>query len=72
VHYLTQWRMQCASLLSRETQASVASIGSEAGYVSENASARAFKLAVGLPTAGWRRQTEIALRSASVDTNAES
>jgi len=56
MQYLTQWRMQCASRLLRETQDSVASIAFEVGYDSEAAFSRAFKRAVGLPPATWRRR----------------
>ncbi|HVY65675.1 MAG TPA: AraC family transcriptional regulator [Gammaproteobacteria bacterium] len=56
MQYLTQWRMQAASRLLRDTRASVASIALDVGYDSEAAFARAFKRAVGLPPAAWRRQ----------------
>lgn len=55
MQYLTQWRMQIAARLLRETQAPVASIALEVGYDSEAAFARAFKRLVGLPPATWRR-----------------
>jgi AraC-like DNA-binding protein len=56
MQYLTQWRMQAASRLLRDTRASVASIALDVGYDSEAAFARAFKRAVGTPPAAWRRQ----------------
>jgi len=56
MQYLTNWRMQLASRLLRDTQSSVASIALEVGYDSEAAFARAFKRLVGLPPATWRRQ----------------
>jgi AraC-like DNA-binding protein len=56
MQYLTQWRMQLASRLLRDTRASVASIALDVGYDSEAAFARAFKRGVGTPPAAWRRQ----------------
>ena len=56
IQYLTQWRMQAASRLLRDTRASVASIAMDVGYDSEAAFARAFKRAAGAPPAAWRRQ----------------
>jgi len=55
MHYLAQWRMQAAARLLRESAAPVASIAREVGYESEAAFTRAFKRAVGMPPAGWRR-----------------
>lgn len=55
MQYLTHWRMQLASNLLRGTNANVASIALEVGYESEAAFARAFKRAVGMPPAAWRR-----------------
>jgi len=55
VQYLTNWRMQLASRLLRDTQSSVASIALEVGYDSEPSFARAFKRLVGMPPATWRR-----------------
>jgi AraC-like DNA-binding protein len=56
MQYLTQWRMQSASRLLRETRASVASVAIDVGYDSEAAFSRAFKREVGQPPAAWRRQ----------------
>lgn len=56
MQYLTQWRMQAASRLLRETRASVAAVALDVGYDSEAAFARAFKRAAGMPPAAWRRQ----------------
>ena len=56
MQYLTQWRMQAAARLLRETHAPVASIALEVGYESEAAFARAFKRLSGSPPAAWRRQ----------------
>jgi len=67
MQYLTNWRMQLASRLLRETQSSVAAIALEVGYDSEAAFARAFKRLVGTPPAAWRRmQGELNARSARV------
>jgi AraC-like DNA-binding protein len=64
MQYLTQWRMQAASRLLCETRASVASVALDVGYESEAAFARAFKRAVGLPPATWRRRQAEAADSA--------
>ena len=56
MQYLTHWRMQVASALLRNTNATVASVAQEAGYDSEAAFARAFKRLAGMPPAAWRRQ----------------
>jgi len=64
MQYLTQWRMQVASRLLRDTQSPVASIALEVGYDSEAAFSRAFKRLAGVPPAAWRRsQAQAALRS---------
>jgi AraC-like DNA-binding protein len=55
MQYLTNWRMQIASGLLRNTNATVATIALEVGYDSEAAFARAFKRLVGVPPATWRR-----------------
>lgn len=54
--YLTQWRIQLATQLLRDSHTSVAAIGSQVGYASETAFNRAFRRVVGLPPAAWRRQ----------------
>src|SRR5262249_32634207 len=56
MQYLTQWRMQAASRLLRDTRSTVASIALDVGYDSEAAFARAFKRSTGVPPAAWRRQ----------------
>jgi len=55
MQYLTQWRMQAAANLLRESHATVASVALDVGYESETAFARAFKRQVGTPPASWRR-----------------
>ena len=56
MQYLTNWRMQLAARLLRESQSNVASIALEVGYDSEAAFARAFKRIMGAPPATWRRK----------------
>jgi AraC-like DNA-binding protein len=56
MQYLAQWRMQLASRMMRESQASVLSIALRIGYDSEAAFGRAFKRLVGMPPAAWRRK----------------
>jgi len=55
MQYLTQWRMQVAANLLRQSRLSVASIALDVGYESEAAFSRAFKRFVGAPPASWRR-----------------
>jgi AraC-like DNA-binding protein len=55
MQYLTQWRMQAAANLLRQSSAPIASIALDVGYESEAAFARAFKRLVGAPPAAWRR-----------------
>jgi AraC-like DNA-binding protein len=55
MHYLANWRMQCAAGLLRAGEATVATIAQEVGYDTEAAFARAFKRLVGQPPAAWRR-----------------
>jgi len=55
IQYLTQWRMQLASGLLRNSNSTVGAIAIEVGYRSEAAFARAFKRLVGQPPATWRR-----------------
>jgi len=56
MQYLAQWRMQVASRLLLQSTMNVAAVALEAGYDSEAAFSRAFKRAVGLPPAAWRRE----------------
>jgi AraC-like DNA-binding protein len=55
MQYLTQWRMQVAANLLRQSRAPVVSIALDVGYESEAAFSRAFKRLVGTPPARWRR-----------------
>jgi AraC-like DNA-binding protein len=63
MQYLTNWRMQAAAALLRDTNATVASVAQDVGYESEAAFARAFKRAVGKPPAAWRRESVPAVRA---------
>jgi AraC-like DNA-binding protein len=55
MQYLTQWRMQRAAGLLRDTAAKVVDIALEVGYESEAAFSRAFRRVVGVPPGAWRR-----------------
>lgn len=55
MRYLTQWRMQVAANLLRQSRLPITSIALEVGYDSEAAFSRAFKRQVGVPPARWRR-----------------
>lgn len=57
--YLTQWRIQLATQLLRESRASVATIAEQVGYASEAAFNRAFRRVVGKPPAAWRREAAL-------------
>jgi AraC-like DNA-binding protein len=54
MQYLTQWRMQVAAGLLRDTKAKVIEVALAAGYESEAAFSRAFKRAVGIAPGQWR------------------
>lgn len=55
MQYLTEWRMQVAAGLLRETQAKLIDVALEVGYESEAAFSRAFKRVVGSAPGAWRR-----------------
>ena len=55
MQYLTQWRMQVASGMLRDTGAKVIEVAMDVGYESEAAFSRAFKRVVGMSPATWRR-----------------
>jgi AraC-like DNA-binding protein len=57
MHYLMRWRLQLAARLLADGEAKVSAVGYEVGYDSEAAFSRAFKKAVGLSPAAWRRRT---------------
>jgi AraC-like DNA-binding protein len=54
MQYLARWRMQVASGMLREGNATVAEIAAEVGYESEAAFSRAFKRVVGVSPGAWR------------------
>lgn len=55
MQYLTQWRMQVAAGLLRETPAKLIDVALEVGYESEAAFSRAFKRFVGVSPGAWRK-----------------
>jgi AraC-like DNA-binding protein len=55
MHYLVRWRMQVATQKLRNTNASIAQVADLVGYASEAAFSRAFKKALGVAPATWRR-----------------
>ena len=55
MQYPTQWRMQVAAGLLRDTQAKLLDVALEVGYESEAAFSRAFKRIVGVAPGVWRR-----------------
>ena len=55
MQYLTQWRMQLAAGMLRNSDAKVIDIALEVGYENEAAFARAFRRAVGDSPGAWRR-----------------
>jgi len=58
MHYLAYWRMHVASQKLRNTSASLAQISESVGYDTEAAFSRAFKRAIGVAPATWRRSNE--------------
>jgi AraC-like DNA-binding protein len=67
MQYLTQWRMQLASGMLRDSNAKVIEVALAVGYESEAAFSRAFKRAVGAAPGAWRkrRATDPAASAAS-------
>ena len=55
MHYLANWRLQCAARLLEGQGVSIAQAAAAVGYESEAAFNRAFKKQVGLPPGAWRR-----------------
>ena len=55
MQYLTQWRMQVASGMLRETNAKLIEVAMEVGYESEAAFSRAFKRIAGVSPGAWRK-----------------
>ncbi len=54
MQYLTNWRMQVAAGLLRDTKAKLIEVALGVGYESEAAFSRAFKRAVGVAPGAWR------------------
>jgi AraC-like DNA-binding protein len=55
MQYLTQWRMQVAGGLLRDTNAKLVEVALDVGYESEAAFSRAFKRVAGVSPGGWRK-----------------
>jgi AraC-like DNA-binding protein len=55
MQYLTQWRMQLAAGMLRDSDAKVIDVALDVGYENEAAFARAFRRSVGESPAAWRR-----------------
>ncbi len=62
MQYLTQWRMQVAARLLKETGAKVSAVGADVGYESEAAFSRAFKKATGVAPGAWRTRASTGAR----------
>jgi AraC-like DNA-binding protein len=70
MQYLARWRMQVAAGLLSSTRDGVAAVGARVGYASEAAFNRAFKRAVGVPPATWRRRRAAGEPRAAVEVGA--
>jgi AraC-like DNA-binding protein len=57
MQYLAQWRIQLAAGLLRSGQASLAEIATRVGYSTEYTLSRAFRRALGVPPATYRRSS---------------
>jgi AraC-like DNA-binding protein len=55
MQYVTQWRIQVASGLLRETNAKLSEVATGVGYESEAAFSRAFKRVAGISPGAWRK-----------------
>lgn len=58
MQYLTQWRMQLASGMLRETNAKLIEVAATVGYESEAAFSRAFKRVAGVSPGAWRKEKQ--------------
>lgn len=63
--YLTRWRMQLATALLREPQASLAQVAERVGYASEVAFHRAFRREMGRTPGSLRERSAAALRQSA-------
>jgi AraC-like DNA-binding protein len=64
MQYLTQWRMQVAAGVLRDTRARLVEVALEVGYESEAAFSRAFKRTVGMSPGAWRKVTPVSHHAA--------
>jgi AraC-like DNA-binding protein len=55
MQYLTQWRMQVASGMLRDSEAKLLEVAMDVGYESEAAFSRAFKRVAGVSPGAWRK-----------------
>ena len=55
IEYLTQWRMQVASGMLRDTNVKLMEVAQDVGYESEAAFSRAFKRVAGVSPGVWRK-----------------
>jgi AraC-like DNA-binding protein len=56
MQYLMRWRLQLAARRLADGDAKVSAVAYEVGYESEAAFSRAFKKAVGVSPAAWRKR----------------
>jgi AraC-like DNA-binding protein len=59
MQYLTQWRMQVASGMLRDTNAKLTEVARSVGYDSEAAFSRAFKRVAGVAPGAWRKDRQL-------------
>ncbi len=58
IHYLNRWRLQIAADMLLGSGSSVSYVAHQVGYESEEGFNRAFKKAMGIPPAQWRRRAQ--------------
>ncbi|MGH9793724.1 MAG: AraC family transcriptional regulator [Candidatus Acidiferrales bacterium] len=66
MRYLSAWRIQLAKLMLRDYGHTIQQVAARVGYESEAAFNRAFKRAVGLPPAAWRKSAASAAASSGI------
>jgi AraC-like DNA-binding protein len=66
MQYLTQWRMQVASGMLRDTNAKLTEVALNVGYDSEAAFSRAFKRVSGVAPGAWRKDRQAQPESAPI------